>query len=182
MLQGRMAPSAKVKRWLGITKSGSTVSLLPKPLHSGQAPCGLLKEKSRGSSSESWTWPSGQANFWERIISVRVRPALRSGRLFHLSQSHRLLSRRPNPKPFPNFPTACPLSSGLMVNRSTTTSILCFFCLSKFKLLASFKSITVPSTRTRAKPAFFDLLKNYAVFAFLVFNKRRQQNNFRAGF
>src|SRR6185369_16452763 len=69
LLHGRMAPSAKVKRWLGITKSGSTVSLLPKPLHSGHAPCGLLKEKSRGSSSDNCMVPSGQANFWERMMS-----------------------------------------------------------------------------------------------------------------
>ena len=29
----------------------STVSCIPKPSHSGQAPCGLLKEKIRGSKS-----------------------------------------------------------------------------------------------------------------------------------
>src|ERR1051326_7301790 len=69
LLQGRMAPSARVSLLFGITKSGSTVSLVPRPLQSGQAPCGELNEKSRGSSSLSDMWPSGHANFWDNTTS-----------------------------------------------------------------------------------------------------------------
>ena len=149
LLQGLIAPSAKVKRGFGITKSGSTVSLVPKPLHSGQAPCGLLKEKSRGSNSERLMCPSGQANFWERIASDSC--------LFVLGfVSIRVATAKPSPKSkaFSKLSAIRPLSSLEIVRRSTTTSIVCFFCLSKFWLAASLKSIKWPSSLTRAKPAF----------------------------
>src|SRR3989344_7840030 len=56
-----MAPSAKVKFLFGITKSGSTSKVLPKPVQCGQAPYGELKEKRRGSISGSEIPQSGQA-------------------------------------------------------------------------------------------------------------------------
>ncbi len=59
-LKGLIAPSAIVSRPLGITSSGSTSSREPRPVHTGQAPCGLLKLKVRGTSSgivtSGWSW------------------------------------------------------------------------------------------------------------------------------
>ena len=51
----------------GITKFGSTLSLIPIPSHSSHAPKGLLKEKSLGSISSIVNPLSGQANFVENI-------------------------------------------------------------------------------------------------------------------
>ena len=46
--------------------SGSISSWAPSPVQRGQAPCGALKEKMRGSSSGSETPCSGQAKFSEK--------------------------------------------------------------------------------------------------------------------
>ncbi len=49
-----------------MTRSASIACLVPSPSHSGQAPKGLLKEKSRGSISEMVKPETGQANFSEK--------------------------------------------------------------------------------------------------------------------
>ena len=46
-----MAPSFSERSGSGMMRSGSISSLLPRPWQSGQAPCGVLKEKVRGSIS-----------------------------------------------------------------------------------------------------------------------------------
>ena len=51
--QGAIAPSSRDKVGSGITKSGSTSFLLPRPVHSGQAPNGELNENDRGSNSSN---------------------------------------------------------------------------------------------------------------------------------
>src|SRR4030042_3927681 len=51
LAQGWMAPSARVSSLLAITRSASISRLLPRPVQSGQAPCGLLKLKVRGAIS-----------------------------------------------------------------------------------------------------------------------------------
>ena len=53
----------------GTTRSGSISSCEPSPVQRGQAPCGELKEKMRGSSSGSETPCSGHAKFSENRAS-----------------------------------------------------------------------------------------------------------------
>ncbi len=50
-IQGTIAPWAMERLRLGMMSSGSSSMVVPMPMHSGQAPCGALKEKLRGSSS-----------------------------------------------------------------------------------------------------------------------------------
>src|SRR6202521_6237603 len=45
------APSSMLNDGSGTTASGSTSSRTPRPVHTGQAPCGLLNEKLRGDGS-----------------------------------------------------------------------------------------------------------------------------------
>ena len=59
--QGASAPSRRVKRSSGTTKSKSTSSLIPSPSQSGQDPKGALKEKRRGSNSGTVKPQTGQA-------------------------------------------------------------------------------------------------------------------------
>src|SRR5215469_2365806 len=51
LVQGSIAPSASVFNLSGITKSRSKSIVFPNPWHLGQAPYGLLNEKSLGSGS-----------------------------------------------------------------------------------------------------------------------------------
>ena len=60
-----MAPSMILFFSFGMTKLGSTLSLMPIPSHSSQAPKGLLKENNLGSISSIVNPLSGQANFVE---------------------------------------------------------------------------------------------------------------------
>ena len=48
---GTAAPVMTLLLLSGRTSSGSISSLVPSPVHVGQAPCGELNEKLRGSSS-----------------------------------------------------------------------------------------------------------------------------------
>src|SRR4029079_11284505 len=60
---GTSAPSARLFERSGITRSGSISSLVPRPVQVGQAPCGELNEKLRGSNSSA-VYPSyGQLYF-----------------------------------------------------------------------------------------------------------------------
>ena len=56
-----MAPSRMDRFLLGMMRSGSTFSWLPRPVQVGQAPKGLLKENIRGVSSSMDTPQSSQA-------------------------------------------------------------------------------------------------------------------------
>ena len=49
--QGAMAPSRRDSSGLGMTSSASKYMRVPRPVQSGQAPWGLLKENSRGVTS-----------------------------------------------------------------------------------------------------------------------------------
>ena len=55
-------------------KAGSISSLVPNPEHSGQAPCGELKEKLRGSKAGKLMPQSGQANNLEYVFSFSCLP------------------------------------------------------------------------------------------------------------
>ena len=56
-----IAPSRMDRFLLGMMRSGSTFSWLPRPVQVGQAPKGLLKENIRGVSSSMDTPQSSQA-------------------------------------------------------------------------------------------------------------------------
>ncbi|MNO85975.1 hypothetical protein D3C76_773610 [compost metagenome] len=94
--------------------------LTPRPSQVGQAPAGLLNENSLGSSSLI-AWPqTGQAKRAEKIISspssssIGATRAMPSASLSAVSNDS---ARR-----------CC--RSARTLKRSTTTSMLCFFCLS----------------------------------------------------
>src|SRR5687767_994577 len=72
LLQGFMAPSSKLNFLFGITNSESTSCLVPRPVHSGQAPCGELNEKSRGSIAGKLTPQSAHENSSENNHSCLV--------------------------------------------------------------------------------------------------------------
>ena len=56
-----MAPSSMESSLLGMMREGSARLLLPKPLHVGHAPMGVLKEKERGVAGSMDISCSGQA-------------------------------------------------------------------------------------------------------------------------
>ena len=68
MAQGATAPLCSDFSLSGTTRSASKASLAPRPSQTGQAPKGLLNEKSRGSISLIVKPETGQANFSEKMI------------------------------------------------------------------------------------------------------------------
>src|ERR1700745_2769929 len=68
-LHGVIAPSARDLDSSGTISSGSTSSLVPSPVHSGQAPHGELNENERGSSSSKDRSSYRQARCSEYIRS-----------------------------------------------------------------------------------------------------------------
>ena len=70
--QGAIAPLFIVNSLFGITKLGSTERSVPMPSHSGQAPYGLLNEKSLGSISSIVKPEKGHANYEENISRLGV--------------------------------------------------------------------------------------------------------------
>ena len=121
-----------------LLKSHSIFS--PRPVHSGQAPNGLLKENRRGCKSGIEIPQSGQAFFWLKNTSSSLSPTRRVTitiplaflRAISIESARRLRT------------------SSLFTIRSTTISIVCFFCLSS--LIASSSSAITPSIRARTKP------------------------------
>ena len=127
----------------GITSSSSTSNFVPIPVHSGHAPKGELKEKERGSNSSKESSQSWQAICSLYVFSFSGSPALRS-------------TKSKITKPFANRRAVSMESvrrdfeSALTVNRSTTTSMVCFSVFLSFGI--SSMGYTTPSTRTREKP------------------------------
>ena len=141
---GSTAPCFNDRSGFASTRSGSGSSLVPRPVHAGQAPCGELKENIRGSISPIEKSPSGHARRWLNR---------RSGCLPSASAT----STRPSPsrsavsiESVSRERSASPSSPRFSTMRSTTTSSECFFILSS--VMSSLRSRTLPSTRTRAKP------------------------------
>ena len=135
--QSEIAPSLIEIESSGITKSESTSSLLPSPVHSGQAPNGELNEKDLGSSSSKESEQSWQAKCSEYVnssLSITSRTTM----------------------PLPSFNAVSiesvirDFDSGLTCKRSTTISIVCFSCFLSFGGSANW--ITAPSTRARENP------------------------------
>src|SRR6476469_7614389 len=141
---GAMAPSASDRSSSGTTSSGSTSSSVPMPVHSGHAPNGELKEKDRGwISSMPRGWLLGHAIFSEKR---------RSRSLSLASRSTKSMMTTPPARPRAVSTESVrrrlePLSSPLATRRSTTTSMVCFFCFSRAG--GSVSETTSPSTRAR---------------------------------
>ena len=113
-----IAPSIILKSLFGIIKSGSISINVPKPSHFSHFPKGALNENILGSNSCILIPQSGQAKFSLNNISF-------SPITFIIT------------KPSPNFSAASneslslPSMPSLMINLSTTASILCFLVFSK---------------------------------------------------
>ena len=59
--EAQIAPSSRETLLFGMTRSGSTLSCVPRPVHSGHAPKGLLNENMRGVNSSMEMPQSSQA-------------------------------------------------------------------------------------------------------------------------
>ncbi len=140
-VQPDSAPSLMLNEGSGTTASGSTSMRIPRPVHAGHAPCGLLKEKLRGAGSSMEIPQYTQAKSFEKSISPtlvpsstgmsRMRPSLSLAACS--SESCRRLRR-----------------SGLTTTRSTTISMSCLNFLSS--VIFSLRSRRSPSTRARTNP------------------------------
>ncbi len=120
-----MAPSPRVAPGSLTTSSASTSIRVPRPWQTGQAPKGELKEKDRGSrSSVSMGCSLGQAIFSENRSSRPGSPAGRSTK----SNTTRPLA---SPSAVSTESVSRRLALALTASRSTTTSMVCFFCLSR---------------------------------------------------
>ena len=117
---------------------------VPRPLHSGQAPNGLLNENDRGSSSSvSIGWSLGQAI---RSLNFSSRPGSFAGR----STRSKTTSPPARLSAVSTESVSRRLLDALTASRSTTTSMVCFFCLSS--LGGSSRVWISPLTRAREKP------------------------------
>jgi len=135
-----MAPSARVSSPL-TRRLASKNCFTPRPSQVGQAPAGLLKENSLGSSSLI-EWPQiGQAKRAEKIISSLSSSSSMEATRAMPSASFSAVSK--------DSARRC-CRSLRTLKRSTTTSIECFFCLSS--LGSSSSSYSRPLTRARTKP------------------------------
>src|ERR1019366_2353939 len=68
MVQGWMAPSVRLRSGYGTINARSYSSVAPNPLHVGQAPLGLLNEKSCGDGGGA-TCPS--FGHWNQVVNRR---------------------------------------------------------------------------------------------------------------
>ena len=150
--QGTMAPSAIERLRFGMTIAGSSSIFTPRPVHSRQAPCGLLNEKLRGSSSPKERPSKTQAKCSEYMrsssFSLAFASAISSSTIVPppsrsaVSTESDSRVRRESSSPSPG---------SALTTRSTTMSMAWRLFLSS--LISSSSSRTVPSTRTRTKPA-----------------------------
>ena len=122
----------------GTMRSGSISRVAPRPWQAGQAPCGLLNEKTRGWISGSEMPQCTQANF---SLKVSVGPSASSTSTRPSASwaavSTESVSRRRSPS--------------FITSRSTMTATSCLYFLSRS--ICSSSSRTWPSTLTRAKPS-----------------------------
>ena len=137
-------PRAGSRSGSGTISSGSTSFFVPRPVHSGQAPYGALKENDRGSrSSIASGWSLGQARCSENL---RSRCSSSSGRS---TKSSSTMPEASLSAVSIESVRRC-LALALTESRSTTTSMVCFSCFLSFG--GSVSGCTTPSTRARAKP------------------------------
>ena len=119
-----IAPSPSVALGSETTSSASTSIRVPSPWQTGQAPNGELNENDRGSrSSVSIGCSLGHAIFSENRSS---RPGSPAGR----STKSKTTSPLASPSAVSTESVRRRLEEALTDSRSTTTSMVCFFCLS----------------------------------------------------
>ena len=124
MLHGWMAPSPSVAPGSGTTSSASTSMRVPRPWHSAQAPNGQLNENERGSSSSvSIAWSLGHDIF-------SLNRSSRCGSLAARSTKSKVIRPPARPSAVSTESVRRRLEDALTASRSTTTSMVCFFCLS----------------------------------------------------
>ena len=141
-----MAPLPSAACGLGTTSSGSIFCSEPSPLQVGQAPKGLLKEKSRGSTSGIVKPDTGQANFEEKMM--RLGSPLGS---FSSAYSMTAMPSASSSAVSKDSASLAPMSARTTM-RSTTTSMSCLSFLSRVG--ASAISWYSPSIFRRWKPRF----------------------------
>ena len=140
--QATTAPSRRVRRGSGTTRSGSTRVRAPMPSQAGQAPWGPLNENIRGSTGGSEIPQSMQAkrsliHIGSRLsLSLEVSTRMRPSPIFSASSTESV--RRP-------------FTPSFTAMRSTTTSRSCTFDQSS--TISSPRSICSPSIRARTKPS-----------------------------
>ena len=142
-----MAPCRRLSSSSGTSRSGSTSSSVPMPVHCGQAPKGLLNEKVRGSiSSIEIGWSLGQAIFSENRRSG-VRPSGSSAAISTKS----IRTSPPDSRSAVSTESVrrclAVASAPLATRRSMTTSIVCLRCFSSVG--GSARLMVSPSTRAR---------------------------------
>ena len=184
--RGSSAPRARSRLCAGwcrdraITRSASICCSMPRPPHFGQAPNGLLNEKSRGSISAMVKPETGQANFSEKIM--------RSSACVPFSLLPSVFS-----PPSANSATAMPSArcsavskdsasrcamSARTTMRSTTTSMSCLNFLSSVGRIGDLVIIAVDLQALEA--ALHPLGDFLAVFAFAALHHGREDIKTRA--
>ena len=166
MAHGAIAPRASDSRSSGTTSSGSKNSLVPSPSQAGQAPCGVLKENSRGSISAMVKPETGQANCDEKMRALAAIGVL--GDDDAVGQVERGLEESASRLPMPSRTTM----------RSTTTSMSCLSFLSSAGRLVDLVQLAVDLHALEAAPLQFGQL--LAVFALAAAHHRREQQQPRA--
>ena len=134
-----MQPWLMLRSGLGTMSSSANWRLKPRPSQAGQAPKGELKEKERGSRSgmpmpKRWHLALLQASLLEKSRSLPPR-STRAEPSARLQAISRLSARRV-------------LMPSAFLRRSMTTSMVCFFCLSRSGT-PSVRSSIAPLTRAR---------------------------------
>ena len=129
---GLTAPSARLRLLSGTIRSGSNSIWLPRPVQVGQAPCGLLKLKVRGSISGRLMPQTGQAKRSEKSRSRGCSRVGDVGDQHHAAaQPQRRLDRVGQPRAA-RLAILSPVRScsrrlgGLITSRSTTASMVWF--------------------------------------------------------
>ena len=131
----------------GIRRSGSMLCTKPSPLHSGQAPRGLLNENILGSSSSMLTPCSGHARLVLKVFSVSI-----------LLPSSALVTTMTCIRPSPWVTASSQASASLLrapsltFILSITISMVCLNVFSSF-ISSSPSSFISPSTLTLVNPS-----------------------------
>ena len=142
-----IAPCARVKRLLGMTRSGSTSRQVPRPRHFGHAPAGLLKEKLLGSMAPRLILHFGQLKNNENISSIAPVSSAMTTLPFPRSKA---LSTARSKSCFCHF-WRLPFSGTSSV--SIRSSIVCFCSGFSFMEATSPRSYRMPFTRAFSYPA-----------------------------
>ena len=145
MAHGASAPSPSDSDRSGTTRSGSISIWWPSPVQRGHAPCGLLNEKIRGSSSGIDVPHFRHAKRSEKVRTRRGRSDVPRG----TSSTSTIPSASATAV---SIESASRLRrSWRITSRSTTTEMSCLNFLSSSIGASSIRSS--PSTLTRAKPS-----------------------------